>query len=249
MYKKSFILLTLLFTLLLINPLNIKAEELTKPDTKGVITVTGMASENFPPDTAIIILAIETIAKNARDAAINNSRKTDKVIGTMKQLIKPEIGDTIKTSSFILQPVYEYDNAKKRNILTGYSSSNQLTITTKQIKNVGIFLDSAIANGANQIKSLNFQLKKNDEYCKRLLAKATDNAKEQASIIAQTLGVKISGIKQVRGSCGSEQSYPRMYATKSLFTESSEPSTPIESGEIKINATVNADFYVNQHQI
>ena len=72
------------------------------------------------------------------------------------------------------------------------------------------------------------------------------NAKEQANTIAQALGVKITGIKQATGSCGSEQSYPKMYGVgRAMVMESAAPSTPIESGEIKVNATVSVDFYVN----
>jgi uncharacterized protein YggE len=107
-------------------------------------------------------------------------------------------------------------------------------------------LDNAVASGANQVQSISFQLKENNEFCGNLLKKASNNAKEQASAIAQALGVKLSGIKQANGSCGSEQHYPRMYSTsKALMAESFAPTTPIESGEIKLNATVSVDFYVN----
>jgi len=245
MYSKFFVLLVSISVLLLTNPLSIKAEEFTKTDTRGIISVTGTASENLSPDTAVIVLSVETIAKTAQDAAVNNSRKADKVVSQMKQLIKPDLGDTIKTSSYRLQPVYEYDNSRKKNVLTGYSASNQLTITTAQIKCVGDILDNAVSSGANQVQSINFQLKKND-YCKRLLMKASENAKEQASVIAQSLGVKISGIKQANGSCGTEQTYPRMYSSaKAIFDESAAPSTPVEAGEIKVNSTVSVDFYAN----
>jgi len=245
MYKKVGIVLISLVTLLLINTLSLKAAEPAKVDTRGTISVTGTAFENFSPDTAVIVLSIMTTAKNAQDAAVNNSKKADKVVSQLKQLIKPELGDTIKTSSYTLQPVYEYDNSKGKSILSGYSATNQLTVTTKQIKCVGNLTDYAIASGANQIQSINFEITNNREYCKKLLAKATDNAKEQASVIAQTLGVKISGIKQASGSCGSEHPYTRMYGAKAMFAEAAAPSTPIESGEVKLNATVSVDFYVN----
>lgn len=246
MLKKIHILVLALFALLMLNQLSLQAQENLKPDTRGVISVNGTSSDSFQPDTAVLVLTVETMAKNAKDAAAENSRKADKVVNAMKQLIKPDMGDTVKTTSYNLSPFYEYDTFRKKNVLTGYSASNQLTITTKQIKNVGNFIDSAIANGANQVQSISFRLEKNSEYCKILLAKATQNAREQATVIAQTLGVKISGIKQANGNCGSSQPYPRMYADmKTMSAEAGAVSTPIEAGEVRMNANVNIDFYVN----
>jgi len=246
MYKKISILFVLLFVLSVMYSGNLQAQETTKPNTKGVISVSGAASENLPSDTAVIVLSVNTTAKNAQEAVINNSKKADKVVQQMKQLIKPAQGESVKTSSYTLQPLYEYDNAKRKNIITGYTASNQLTVTTKQINNVGDFIDKAITNGANQVQNISFRLDNNDECCKKLLIKATNNAKSQASIVAQTLGVKISGIKQVNASCGSEQHYPRVYGLgmAKVAVAETNVTTPIEPGEIKFNSNVNIDFFV-----
>lgn len=222
------------------------SKDVNDPETKGIISVTGIASESISPDKATIILSIETTDKTAQNAVINNSKKAEKVVCSLKDILKPDQGETIKTSSYTLHPVYEYIENKRKNELTGYTASNQLTITTKQIKNTGTIIDKAVSDGANRIQSINFELDKSETYCKKLLAKASIDAKEQATTIAQSLGVKIVGIKHVSTSCNSDQQYPRIYA-KGLMMEaaSAAPTTPVEAGEIKLNTTVTVDFFVN----
>jgi uncharacterized protein YggE len=244
--KKINMIVISLLVLFLSCSLCSNAKETTETDTKGIISVTGTASESLSPDKATIVLTIETTDKTAQNAVINNSKKAEKVVCSLKQILKPEIGESIKTSSYTLHPVYEYIENKRRNELTGYTASNQLTITTKQIKNIGSIIDKAVLDGANRIQSINFEVDKSESYCKKLLAKASVDAKDQANSIAQALGVKIVGIKQVSTNCNSEQPYPRMYA-KGLMMESAaaDSTTPIESGEIKLNTTVTVDFFVN----
>lgn len=233
-------------TLLISCPLYSTAKETNDTETKGIITVTGTASESISPDKATIILSIETTDKTAQNAVINNSKKADKVVCSLKDILKSDQGETIKTSSYTLYPVYEYIENKRRNELTGYTASNQLTITTKQIKNIGTIIDKAVSDGANRVQSINFEVDKSESYCKKLLAKASADAKDQATTIAQALGVKIIGIKQVTTNCNSDQPYPRIFAKGLMMeTAAAAPSTPIEAGEIKLNSSVTVEFFAN----
>jgi uncharacterized protein len=95
--------------------------------------VTGSVTEEFAPDTAILNLAVETQQSTAQEAAKENAAKSEQVVAAMKGLITVSAGDTVSTSSYSVQPAYEYDDKLRKNRLTGYRTFNQVTVKTAQI--------------------------------------------------------------------------------------------------------------------
>jgi len=243
MRKKSLLfVMTLLFMLLV--TINAANAQCVPPDVKPTITTAGTVSESFPPDTAVITLAVETEAKTASEAANLNAKKANNVINKIKSMINKNQGDTIQTTQYSINPTYEYNDNLRKSILTGYKVTNQVTITTKQLDIASKIIDSAIANGANQVQGIDFTIKSNEEYCKKVLTRAAQKARDEAQTVAQALGVSIIGIKQASSSCGSS-SPPRIMYAKSMMAEMAAPApTPIEAGNVQVQGTVNVDFYV-----
>ena len=165
----------------------------------------------------------------------------------LKTMIKD--GDYIKTSNYNAQPVYSQVNSKK--IFERYEVTNSITVRTKSIDNLGKMIDEAIEKGATNVSNLNFSISKPEIYCDELLTSATKEAKYRAGVVAKALGTSIDGLANLSTSC-STNSYnaPRLYMAKNLVADlasgASEESiaTNISSGVIKINANVNASFFV-----
>lgn len=246
MKKKLFLLVIMSAIIILAVSNTVKANDIKKENDRGILSTRGTVSENFSPDTAIIILGVETQAKTATEAANLNSKKARNVVDKINSMIDKKQGDFIKTSRYSINPVYEYTKDQRKSILTGYKATNQVTITTKQLNIVSGIIDSAIASGANNVQGIDFTIDNKEGYCKKVLEKATLNALEEAKIITKTLNVNIVGIKQVSSSCGSEFPSPVFKTMQAGLAgmESYEPSTPIEAGEIKIQGNVNIDFYI-----
>lgn len=233
-------------TLLFISLHPVSATEPEGEDKRGTISVTGVASEYYPPDIVTITLSVENISKTASDSVAQNSMRAEKVVSKLKTLIDPSSGDSIKTSSYSVRPVYEYDNVKKRNVLTGYRVVNQVTVRTKKIETVGALIDKAIENGANQVQGITFTLADEKDYCDRVLKKATARAEREATVVAQSLNVKIAGIKYIEPSCRKEARYPVQRVMVMEAKAAEAPETPIEAGDIVIYGTVNVVFYINR---
>jgi uncharacterized protein YggE len=224
--------------------INLAFAESRHDDNRGTISVTGTASENYPPDTAEIVLAIETTANKVSQAMQKNKISADKVISVLKELISKVEEDTIKTSSFSLQPIYEYDQTSRKNRFVGYKVSNQITLKSKQIEDVGKFIDSATDAGANRVDDIRFALLDDRAYCKLLLRQATERARSEADAVAESLGTKITGIKDVSASCGSEA--PRPLYRFGLAGEeamAAKSPTPVEAGTVVLTSSVRAMFY------
>jgi uncharacterized protein YggE len=244
-FKKSAALLALGLCILL-SAGTLHAEPET--DRGGTISVTGTSSEEYPPDTAEMVLAIETSASTVTFATNRNRTKTEKVLAALDELINREEGDTIKTSTYSLYPEYEYDQLTKKNKLKGYKVVNQITIKVKDIENIGKLVDSATSEGANRVHNIRFSLSDDIDYCKFLLEKATERARSEAEVVAQAFGLNLMGIKDASISCGSEtpKSVYRLERMAREEVSRSRAMTPVEAGTIRLQGTVKAVFSVER---
>jgi len=244
MTKNKLLLLVSLCILTVFTSHNIFAKAL--PDsTKGTISTTGTSSNNYPPDTAEIILAIETTELNVSLATKKNNVVSEKVINTLKAIIDKAAGDMIKTSSYSINPEYEYDNTRKKKKFIGYLVANQITVKTSKINDIGKLIDSATEQGSNRVHNINFTISDDNNYCEQLLDMATKRGKFEAEVVARSLGTEITGIKSVSASCNNfnqQPMYARGYAQESVASKS---GASIEPGSIKLVGTVNLVFFID----
>lgn len=221
------------------------AAESQGEDKRGTVSVTGTATDNYPPDTAVLIIAIENTSSTVSQVTQKNNAISEKVISGVKKLLKSDAGDEVKTSSYSLEPVNEYDQVSRKNKFIGYKAVNQITVKTKQMLNLGRFIDSAVEQGANRVDNISFSLSDTKGFCKSLLKQATENARSDAEVVAQSLGTRIVGIKDISASCGGEM--PRPLYQMGMMAESAagKGATPVEAGTLMLQGTIRAVFYID----
>jgi uncharacterized protein len=211
--------------------------------TPGSISVSGSVTEEFSPDSAILNLAVETQRGTAQEAARENAVKSEQVVSAMKGLITASAGDTVNTSSYSVQPTYDYDDKLRKNRLTGYRTFNQVTVKTSRIGGVGELIDRALKSGANNVTDVRFAIRDNRKPCEGLLVKAAQRAKSDAETVAAALGVRVDGIRHVSPSCGGDQRPVPVYRAKAMMAmEGGEPATPIEAGVLALTGHVQVEF-------
>lgn len=214
---------------------------------KGTIQSQANVSKEFEPQAVVIVLAVETKDKSAKVSAEQNSKISSTVINALKSQINTDKGDYIKTSNYSVSPRYSYVN--KISKLDYYLTRNQVTIETTKVDKAGDLIDLAVQNGANKIQNIYFKLKDSKPFCNGLLKQASKEAKAEASDIASSLGVKLSGIKNVSYNCSDSKYMPGFYAKSANLTAEGvqmDSSTPIEASNIKLNASVNIQFYIGE---
>ena len=74
-------------------------------EERGTISVMGEAREYHTPDTVFITLGVETTGKTVSGTVAENSKKSEGVVNALKSLMSPASGDSVKTSSYTVQPV------------------------------------------------------------------------------------------------------------------------------------------------
>lgn len=245
--KKSLVIMTVLSLFAVSTSLSAQANIIN--NDKGIISVNTNASIEVAPDVAEISFAIKTSdAKSMQKATLLNKEISDKVLAQLKSMIDVQNGDYIKTSDFSANPIYTYVNSKKT--FERYEVSNRVIVHTKSIDKVGTMIDNSIELGATNVDNLSFSLSNYELKCNDLIASATKKAKTRAEVIAQALGTNLDGVSNISTSCGINNSNsPRLYMAKNMIADvASEAaginSTSISDGVIKINANVNAGFFV-----
>ena len=239
MYKKIRFSLILLLSLIFLLQFQIITR--AQDQEKRTLQVNGSGEIMVKPDTAFINISVESNAKTAAAASKENAEKMQNVTKIIRSIISKD--DKISTSGYTLSPVHEYNSSAKRSELTGYRAFNSLSVETKELDKLGNLIDSSIKAGATNINSLSFGTSNNDEYRRQALVKAIQDARKTAEIVASASGVKILRINSISPSYSFPVPLRRDFAVSSKMAMEAAP-TPIESGELTVNANVNIVYEI-----
>lgn len=217
---------------------------------QGTINVNASSNLELQPDVAEFNIIITTKDKlSLENASITNKEISTKIFNDFETILDKSQGDYIKTINYSANPKYYYTNGKR--VFDKFEVTNTITIHTKSINNVGMFIDKALRLGATNIGNINFTLDDHENYCNELLSLATQKAKTKAETVASASGQKIIGAKEIHTSCNVNGLSPiSRYALNSKMsvagtTEDSiaESSTKVQGGTIKLYANVNASYF------
>ena len=247
--KKTLVAITILS--LFIGCTNLSSQAVsTEQSDKGVISVNTSANTEVAPDVAEISFAVQTQDnKSMQKATQMNKEISDKVFAQLKSMINTQNGDYIKTSDFSASPIYSYSGSKR--IFDKYEVSNRVIVHTKSIDKVGEMIDKAIAAGATNVDNLSFSVSNYEAQCNDLITIAAKKAKNRADVIASAMSTRVLGISNITTSCSANNyNPPRFYMAKNMVADvasesaSAAGATSISNGVVKVNANVNASFYV-----
>ncbi|MDD4358255.1 MAG: SIMPL domain-containing protein [Candidatus Pacebacteria bacterium] len=213
-------------------------------ETINTISVTGSAEINAKPDVAQINLTVITGNKDLGLATEENNIKINDIISFLKE--KNIEDKDIKTSTYNINPRYEYGEDYRNRYLAGYDVTQSLIIKIRDLNMVGDIISGATSRGANDVSGLSFIID-NDELLKeQAKEQAITDAKDKALKLEKDLGVSL---KEIIGFY--ENTYNPVYyeATSSYkmlgmggAADSVSPS--IETGENTITSNVTIIYKV-----
>ena len=207
--------------------------QITQPKRR-VMTVIGIGNQSVAPDIANIQLEVSTENMELTQAQQENATIMSQVIQALLNLgINRE---DIKTASYNIIPQYDY--IEGRQVFRGYQVINAITVKITNIEQVGNVIDVAVQNGANRVSNIQFTVDKEELEYQKALSLALQNALVKAQTIANTMQLQLdpTPIKIVEEFREAPIPYQRFAAVETAA------STPIEPGQITINATVNVQF-------
>lgn len=200
------------------------------------ISVSASASIEVAPDTATISFDVNGKGSTAAEATSAAAQKMDAVRHNL--LGCNILSNDITTSSYTLYP-----DTDVKGKVTGYTASNSVRIKLKDIQKLGSVIDKISVAGIDSINDIDFSISNRDMYRNTLLAQATQNARQQAAVVAnaggRTLGKLLSAsITNYSGGSG------RAFANYKLMAaaDNAAVETSIAAQDITIKASVDTVF-------
>ncbi|HVT75131.1 MAG TPA: SIMPL domain-containing protein [Candidatus Paceibacterota bacterium] len=217
--------------------------------TTNVITVSGTGEIIATPDIATFNFAVEKEGASVPEA---QKKATDGMNAILAYLEKAGVDDKdIKTESYNIYPRYDYIQTSMygggKQVLAAYVVSQNITVKVRDLDKAGELLSGIGEYGATNVSGLNFSIDDHIKVERQARDAAIADAREQAELLAKSLGVKI-----VRLVNFSENNYgyptPMYYAKDAAMgmggvaNQSSAPSIP--TGENKITSNVSVTYEI-----
>jgi uncharacterized protein YggE len=130
-----------------------QAQQSQSPPERGVVVI-GEGSVSVPPDYARVRGGVTTRAKTAKEATEANTKAMAAITAMLSSAGIAQ--KDIQTARFSVQPIYESRQFNSEQKLSGFSVSNQINVTIRQIDKVGEILDRLVTTGATDVGNVNF---------------------------------------------------------------------------------------------
>ena len=228
--KKSFLLLTVLCCLLVF---------CTACAENASLTVSGRAVITLPADYVTLNIGVETQDKDVAAAQRRNTELVNAVTAALKALGADEKDLTTGSLNVYSSWRYETGSDGTENQIQVYHVSCTLNVTVRSMEETGNYIDTAILAGANQLYGLSYASGQASEAYMTALARACENARAKAEVIAGACGMQLGKIESITARDSSEASAARITAAKALADEAvSGAGTVIQAGDVTVEASV-----------
>lgn len=180
------------------------------------------------PDTATVVLGVETRDSSATAALTANSERAGAVIGVLQGAgVAPA---DIRTSRLTVSPT----TAPETGRITGYEVSNQVTATLHDIAAAGTLIDQAAAAAGDAIRVRSIEFSVADESAARAEARAdaVRRALTQARQLADAAGVGLGPVRSIDEVAGQP---PVPYRADA---EVAQRAVPLQPGSQELSVTV-----------
>ena len=206
------------------------------------VEVSGEGSISAAPDFARVTLGVTSTGKTAGDAMAANAKAANALVSLVKaEGVAPADIQTseLSISPMFSEPVHGQDTAPT---ITGYSVSNNVAVTVREIVRLGALLDKAISAGANSIYGISFGHDNLSDLLDRARPLAVADARRKAEIYAAAGGAKLGRLMALTEDGGSRPPI----AFSRAFAAGAPAPTPIEAGEDKLVLTVTTRFELKE---
>jgi uncharacterized protein len=210
-----------------------RADDATRP----AIETTGEASIAAKPDFATITIGVQSAGKTAQAALADNSKATAALIEALKN--DGIAANDIQTSDFSIWPQMASGprGGPEPTAIVGYTVSNRVKATERDLMRLGDVLDKAVTAGANSVNGIQFGLVNESALLDDARKTAFADARRKAELYAAAAGVKLAGLLSLEETSASA---PAFLKTHSL----ERASVPIETGESALSLAVRARFEI-----
>ena len=250
---KNLAIMMIIF-LVIVSIKQLKSIEYVGTNSQNVssITVDGTGEMVSVPDIATFSFTVTETAKTVAEA---QAQATTKVNAAIKAVRDGGVADKdIQTISYNINPHYDYQTfactsvscPPSKSVLTGYDVSQSEQIKVRDLTKAGALFTAVGSLSVQNVNNLSFAIEHPEDIQAQARAKAIDNAKSKAQILAKQLGVSLVRITNFSES----NNYPRpmvysMALDKNMATGAAAAVAPeVSTGEQKVTENVSVTYEI-----
>ena len=214
------------------------------------ISVSGDGEVFAIPDLATFSFGVSSDAKTVTEAQSSVTKKMDAILAGLKDLGIEE--KDIKTTDYSVYPKYTYASSvcspgycppatQKQD---GYTANHSVSVKVRKTDDAGKALATAGDKGATNLSSISFTVDDPNKITEEARAKAIEDAKAKAKILAKELGVTL--VRIVSFTDGSDAGAPvPYYRTLGMDAGTAMSKAPtLPTGENKVSLTVSVVYEI-----
>lgn len=213
------------------------AAEIQLAATGPVVELTVNESVEAEPDIVTIGAGVTTQASTAVEAMRTNAQAMNSVVERIKALGVPE--RDIQTTGINLGAMYDYDQARQRQVFRGYQASNRVSVKLRDIDRTGEVLDALVAAGATDLSGPDWSI--DDDTAARAQARrqAMETARAQALEYARAAGYSDIRLLEISETVAPQPPMPYLRAVRA---EAADAATPVQPGMVQAGVTVRVTY-------
>jgi uncharacterized protein len=199
------------------------------------IVVTGEGNVSMMPSYALISSGVTTRSRTVKEGIEANSRLMIAIIAALKQA---GIADNdVQTARFSIQPVYASQEPRTEPKLSGYTVSNQVNVTVRDIGKTSDVLDRVVAAGATDVANVAFLVSDASRVLDQARQAAMADAHRKAEVYAKAAGVELGRVEWIIEDSGVPQ-------PPSVMARAQVVSVPIAIGEDTLRVHITVGFNI-----
>lgn len=202
------------------------------------ISTSAVGETSVVPDRAMLSVAVESQGQTAAAAGAENAKLQAHVIDAVKAA--GVAAAQIRTSGYNVYPEYAQASGKAPRV-TGYRAQNAVQIEIRNLESVGKVIDAVLAAGATNLSALSLYASSTDAARRDALQKAVAKARADAEVAATAAGGSLGALLELTTEpFGVPQPITLQGRLTGMAMEARMAApTPVESGEITVNAVVH----------
>ncbi|WP_458790033.1 SIMPL domain-containing protein [Yoonia sp. MH D7] len=205
------------------------------------INVTGTGMVLATPDMARVTLGVSQDADTAAAALDAMSASMEAVLAQLRDAsIAPE---HVQTSNLRIDQRYsDYVDGQTRKVI-GYTAASDVQVQVFDLENLGVVLDAAVRDGANQMNGLSFDVADRAPFLTAARQAAVADARAKAEVYSTAAGTTLGPIMLLSEGVNAHSPMPKM---AEMSFDAARSAVPVAAGELEISATLTMIWELEQ---
>jgi uncharacterized protein YggE len=211
------------------------AQTVTFPQPQPQLSANGEGEVMVAPDLAIVTLGVVSRGTTAAAALTVNSTELTMAVDQVKAAGVAE--KDIQTSGFTITPIYQSGRqpSDQPPPIVGYSVSNTVKVTIRDVSKSGAILDQVVRAGANRLSGVMFDLSDRKAAEDQAVKAAIAEARQRGELMAEAAGVRLVRVVSVNASTDGGGPIP-VFQRDTFAAQAAAPPPPVLPGQQKVTA-------------